>query len=603
MARERGGASVDGEARQRAPRVARARVVCRKTAGRWELAVVPGPGVAVPGVADGQGGRAAVEFRATQFGKSVVIEDMAGGPAEELPLFAGEPLVFRLGNDWQGDGRKVGGVGIGHFVAIAPTAWTRLGDVPVEPEPCVDEGFRAHYFHRGRDDRPVDGFAEHRVSSSVIDLVGERVFDASDQGELFVGRPPALKAPGMAWARVGEEGTRGWGETFRLDEGRSLGEVLEGREGWFFVRVYREGVGAEADSVQFRYLADLRGIRVAGDTYADDALLVPPAGGYRTVNVEIACAEESEASVTEASSGTVELEVRGGAVVCPPDPDLEEVRCRVEGPRGGVDVVVELSRVWWCLAGAGRAPRSWRSAAQMVTRDEFRRLAFAGTEIWIHVPPGLRRVGVGFDDDSRIDHRARKDGARYRCVVPLAHYLDHSQIDRRLFREAVLAGHFADSQAGLVHVAAEPPPRVADFSVAPDGVSAGDVVVARWAVENCEGVAVAVGPGVGPVAAEGNCEIRIEHPMVVTLTLSAPGMEEVVVERVIEVRNARPADDEQLVARARATGGWRTAKGFSEGELSAIPGTEDLPLRVDRRRRSVHGVNVVSLERWMNERR
>ena len=603
--RQRESASLDDEGRERAPRVERARIVCRKTAGRWDLVVVPAPGGVVRGVGDaGQAGRAEGEVRATQFGSAVVIEDMAGAQVEELPLFAGEPLVFRLGNDWQGEGRKVGGVGVGHFVAMVPKEWTRLGEVPVAPEPCVDDGFRAHYFYRDRNDRgAVDGFAERGVSSSAIDLVGERVFDASDQGELFVGRLPALKAPGMAWARVGEEGTRGWGDTFRLDGGRSLEDVLEGREGRFFVRVYREGVGAEADSVQFRYLADLRGIRVAGEPYADDTLLVPSAGGHGAVNVEIACAEESEAGVTEAWSGTVELDVRGGAVVCPPDRELKEVRCRVEGPRGGVDVVVELPRVWWGFARAGRAPQPWRDAAQMVPREEFRRLAFAGAEMWIDVPRGLRRVGVGFGDDSRIDHPVRREGVGYRCVVPLTHYLDHAQIDRRLFQDAVLAGHFGESEIELVHVAAELPPRVAEFSVAPDRVSPGDVVVTRWAVKDCEGVSVSVAPGVGPVDGEGSCEIRIEHPTVVRLTLSAPGMEDVVEERAIEVENPRSAGDEQPVAQARAVGGWRPAKGFSEGELSAVPLAEHLPLRIDRRRRSVHRVNVASLERWTSGRR
>ena len=591
---------MDGEGRQRALRVARARIVCRKTAGRWGLVVVPEPGVAVRGVADGQTGRADGEFKATQFRSEVVIEDMA----ERLPLYAGEPLVFRLGNDWQGDGRRVGGVGVGHFVAIAPSEWTRLGDVPVEPEPCVDHGFRAHYFYRGRDDcGPVDGFEERGVSSSVINLVGERVFDASDRGDLFVGKPPALEAPGMASARVGEEGTGGWAKTFRLDEGRSLEDVLDGREGWFFVRVYREGVGAEVDSVPFRYLADLRGIRLAGEPYADDKLLLPTADGHQAVSVEVTCAEGSDVAVTEASCRARELEVRRGAVVCPPDPNLKEVRCRVEGRRGGVEIVVDMPRVWWGLSSAGRAPQLWRDGAQTMTRGEFRRHAFAGTEVWMDVPRGLRRVGVGFGDDSRIDHPARKEDTGYRCVVPLAHYLDHSQIDRRLFQDAVLVGRFAESEIGLVRVAAETPPTVTDFSVAPDQVSPGDLVVARWAVEDCEGVVVALAPGVGLVDAEGSCEIRVEHPTVVRLTLSAPGMDDVVEERAIKVQIPRSADGEQLVAKARAAGGWRTAKGFSETELSAVPGSELLPLRIDRRRRSMHEVNVASLKRWMSERR
>ena len=533
-----------------------------------------------------------------------LVEDVAERKIERIPLYADEPMVFRLGDDWQGDGRKVGGVGAGHFVAIVPTDWTRLGDAPVEPEPCVDDGFRAHYFYRGREDRGVvEGFEERGVSSSVIELAGARLFDTSEQGELFVGRPPALKAPGMAWARIGEEGTQGWGETFRLDSGLSLEDVLLGREGWFFVRVYREGMGAEADSVQFRYLADLREIRVAGKPYADDTLLLPGAGGHRAVNVEVVCVEESEVAVRRASSGGRDLEVQGSAVVCPADPELKEVRCTVEGRRGGVDIVVGLPRVWWGLASTGQAPQPWRDTMQTMTRQEFRRLAFARTEMRIDVPAGLRRVGVGFGDEGRIDHPARKEGTRSRCVVPLAHYLDHSQIARRLFRDAELAGHFAGLEVGMVRVVAEPPPTIVAFSITPDRVPPGDMAVVRREVEDCEGVVVSLAPGAGAVDAAGSREIRVDRSTVVRLTLVAPGMEEVVEERVVEVEALQSTDVEQPVAQARAVGGWRAAKGFSDGELSVVRGAERLTLRVDRRRRSVHPVNVASLERWMNAQR
>ena len=597
--------AVDGEERPGGPRAARARIACRKTAGKWELMVVAGPEVVVRGGGDDRAGRVDSEFRVTEFGSVALIDDMVGGQEERIPFYAGEPMVFRLGNDWQGDGRKVSGVGVGHFLAIVPSDWTRLGNVPVEPEPCVDDGFRAHYFYRRRDDRAVEGFAERGVSSSVIELVGERIFDTSEQGELFVGEPPALKAAGMAWARVGAEGTSAWGETFRLDGRRSLADVLDGRQGWFFVRVYREGTGAEADSVQFRYLADMREIRVAGETYAEDTLLVP-AGGHRTVDVQIVCAEQSQVVVVEARCGRRELEVRGGAVVCPPDPELKEVRCRVEAPRGCANVVVGLPRVWWGLSIAGRVPLSWRDERETVSREGFRKLALEGSELWIDVPRGIRRVGVGFGDESRIDHPARKQGSRFRCTVPLAHYLDHSQIDGRLFQDAVLAASFAEPAVGLMRVTADPPPRIVEFSVEPDRVSSGDVVVARWSVEDCDGVSVSLvpgAPGAGSVDADGSCEIRVEHRTLVTLTLSAPGMEEVAEERVVEVENPRLADAEKPVARARAGGGWRPAKGFSGGELSAVPGADRLPLRSDRRRRSVHAVNVASLRRWVNEQR
>ena len=562
--------------------------------------MVPEAGVVVREDPAGEPVEASGEFAPREFRSVALIEDEAGGQVERIPLYVDEPMVFQLGADWQGEGRKAGGVGIGHFIVIVPATWTRLGDAPVDPEACVDGGFRAHYFYRGRGDRePVQGFVEHGVSSSVIELVGERLFDESEQGELFVGDPPVLKAPGMALARVGEEGGQGWGETYRLlHGGRSLGDVLNGRQGWFFIRVYREGSGVEVDSVQFRYLGDLRQIRVAGEPYAEDTVLVPTKSGHRKVEVEIVCADDAGVSIADATDGMSGFVQQGGTVTCPPDPEVKRLHCRVQGQRGGAEVVVGLPRVWWRLAPPGGPATAWRDTAQAVTRDEFQRLASAGKEVEIDLPERVSRVAVGFEDEGRVDYRAHRSGAGRVVSFPLADFRDHAEIDRRLCQDTVLGVRCAGSRIETIRVAADPPPRIVDFSARPSRVSPGDAVDVRWSVEDCEGVAVSLTPGIGPVDAEGSCKIRVEHTTVVTLTLSAPAMVDLVEELPIEVEE-QPANDGQPVAQAKALGVWRPAKGFSPGELAAVPGVTGV--RADRRRRSVHAVNVATLERWSNE--
>ena len=208
---------------------------------------------------------------------------------------------------------------------------------------------------------------------------------------------------------------------------------------------------------------------------------------------------------------------------------------------------------------------------------------------------------MGFAADSGMNYPALKNGRRASCTVPLEHFLDHAQIDGRLFRDAVLGARCAGSGVDLIGVVADPPPRIVDFSAEPGRVSPGGAVVVQWAVENCEGVAVSLAPRVGPIDAEGSCEIRVESATVVTLTLSAPGMKDVDEKRVIKVEEPNPASDERPVACVKTRGGWRTAKGFSAGELAAVQSTAALTVRVDPRRRSVHAVNVASLARRMNE--
>ena len=175
-------------------------------AGRWELVVVLGSGVVIRDDSEGLLTKEDREFRPGVFGRELLVGDMDGRDSEQVPLYVDEPMVFRLGKDWQGEGRKVSGVGTGYFLVIVPADWTRLGVMPVDPEPCIDNGFRAHYFHGSREDRGlIEGFAEHGVSSSVIKLDGERVFDASEQGDLFTGDAPALNAPGMAWPALAKK--------------------------------------------------------------------------------------------------------------------------------------------------------------------------------------------------------------------------------------------------------------------------------------------------------------------------------------------------------------------------------------------------------------
>ena len=129
-----------------------------------------------------------------------------------LPLFEGEPLIFKLPKNWAGEGRRTSGITSGHFIVIAPNA-NGNGRVTRQSKPmamCTDPAFRAHYFHRDANvpDETAGGFHEWAGSpvATGIELIGRNIYDDSDHGMLFVGDPPDLKpSPGIEWARVGEE--------------------------------------------------------------------------------------------------------------------------------------------------------------------------------------------------------------------------------------------------------------------------------------------------------------------------------------------------------------------------------------------------------------
>lgn len=188
-----------------------------------------------------------------------------------VPLFEGNPLIFKQRKGWAGEGRRVGRIGSWYFIVIAPDDWERMGRAPVEPDGCTVSGFRAHYFHRdaAESDGIADGFREWHGSleGAGIELAGQRLYDDSDDGLLFVGDPPGLiTSPEIRWARVGEETERGWGLNFQPDS-QSLPEVLDGREGRFFLRIY-DAEARMLDSVAFRYARDLTRIEIDGANYA-----------------------------------------------------------------------------------------------------------------------------------------------------------------------------------------------------------------------------------------------------------------------------------------------------------------------------------------------
>ena len=122
------------------------------------------------------------------------------------------------------------------------------------------------------------------LTRSGFELIGASVFDDSEAGVLYVGDPPELcPTPDVVWVRVGRDEQRAdWKGTNFSPAERSVADVLHGRQGRFYVRVYDADVRL-LDSSQFRYLRDLREIRVNGEPYTANTLLVPsPAGHART---------------------------------------------------------------------------------------------------------------------------------------------------------------------------------------------------------------------------------------------------------------------------------------------------------------------------------
>lgn len=534
---------------------------------------------------------------------TVVYED---GEEDELPLFDGKPLIFKLRNDWKGDGRRVGGVTKGYFIVIAPKEWKRKGHAPVKPEGCTDRGFTAHYFNRSGTEPTEDigNFEECEVASiaSGFELVGKRVFDDSEDGELFVEDVPSLKLPrNISRVRVGEERQGGWkGENFNPSE-RTLADILGSREGRFFVRVYDED--RLRDSGQFRYLRDLREIQVNGERYTEHTLLVPHAKGEPSTKVHfVGVGGVTVHPILPPDSRRIE--VQGNGLVVEPHPDGDDISCRLESDTVSVDIVLNLPHIWWRLERDLNEVGEWRNTPLVATRQEFREYADANGTMRLRLPRRVKSIHVGFNDvlEREYPWKNREED----ISITLNHYVDYPQIVQRLNEDASFNVECNGEVLTFIRVSADPVPEIVSLKAEPTTVTAGEKSVFQWITRNAESgdVEITINPEIGAVESGGIYEIIPFKTSTYTLRLIASGMDDVT-KTVTVVVDSPSRPGEKPTARVKRTDGrWRYGKGFSHGELltagRAAACHARRSMRIDKRRRSVHPVNVETIRRWID---
>ncbi|MCY4395688.1 MAG: hypothetical protein OXC10_11170 [Rhodospirillaceae bacterium] len=525
------------------------------------------------------------------------------GQEHMLPLFEGEPLIFKLPKNWAGEGRRTSGITSGHFIVIAPNDWQRMGHAPVEADGCTDPAFRAHYFHRDAtvSDETVGGFCEWTGSpvATEIELTGRNIYDDSDHGMLFVGDPPDLKPlPGIEWARVGEEIEQGWGQNFQPGL-QSLPEVLGGREGRFFLRVYDPEMRM-LDSVAFRYVRDLSRINVNGTEYTQGTVLMPGETGYPRTEVSLVGADGSTRTPVLPPRAQQAI-APSGAVEVLPLPDADCITCSLGSGARDVTVVLDLPRIWWRLEDDRAEPGAWRDTPLVMTREEFRNHAYADATLSV-LSKRQSTVRAGFDD--RLEQPYSRTIEDDRIAVPLVHFVDHAQIDRRLYDDASFNVEWAREFVPLIVISADPMPEIVSFAAEPATVVAGEETVLEWTTRNAGDARLTLIPDAGVLEPVGTCAVRPAESTRYTLILAVFGADDI--RRTVTVTVVSlPTPGEQPAPRVMSTAsGWRTGKGFSSGELEdaglTVKEAVDRSIPIDRRRRTSHRANVETIRSMLD---
>ena len=476
---------------------------------------------------------------------------------KDLKPFDGRPLVFKFRTDWSGDGRRVQAITNGHYIVIAPRDWRRTGHPPVEPEGCADPEFTAHYFYHGPDSAEAElgGFEEWtpELTRAKFSLEGNPLFDCHEGGDLFGGDVPELRCGSeVACARVGNEGDGAWrGENFDPSE-RKLADVLDGRQGAFYVRVY-DSEATLLDSDAFRFAKNLKQILVNGEPYSETSLLVPRANGHPPAHVQFLNTDGTTARVRLETGPKQPTLKEDGTLEISRHPSGDDLRCALVDGDYRVDIAMLIPRVWWRLEKPDGPVDDWGDTPLPLSRSEFRRRATDGEVLRIRLPRCIASVQAGFGEDP--DHRYRREDSVFR--IPLQEFIDYEQITGFLSEDAPFNLRFGRSSAESISLPVmrltadpvpEPTPEIVAFTATPATIYPDQAATLRWRTRNAAEASVRIEPDIGNVEPNGSVDVHPRSTESYTLRLEMPGVPDLAMEATCTIRVQTPDPVPEIVA-------------------------------------------------------
>ena len=538
----------------------------------------------------------------TYYGKIAVKYQDDSNPDDEIQLISDKPLIFKLNQNWTGDGHQMEGITQGHFIIIAPRNWIRTGNEPVATTGSAGPGFQAHYFYASKGDTldQIGDFKEYSISltRAKFELIGDTVFDNSAEGKLFVSKPPKLNnvSSDIEWGRVGEEKKVGWAENFKSAD-KSLADVIDGREGRFFIRVYRKGETRLCDSESFRYCANLKEIRINGKPYQQDTLLIPSPNEYSPTTLQFLDHDRNTIHPKSTSQNPYATIDEDGTVAIAPHPDADETTWSIGDDTQTTNIRIKLPRIWWRITQLDDStPDGWRDTPVTMSRDEFQENSDA--ELQIKLPPHIRKVQVGFNEDVNLRYPVlREDDETHQASISLGDFIDHQEIDEHLSKEASLNFQFNEYVFTPIRISADPTPTITSFSAEPETIYKNEEATLEWKTENTKNTRVTIHPEIGSVDSIGSVKVKRDNTTSFTLRLRTLGIDDLTQTLTLKVLN--PSDNLIAFVKPSKTR-YRKGRGFSIGELKdakiTIDEARNLGISIDKRRHSVHKTNLNKLK-------
>ncbi len=387
----------------------------------------------------------------TNFKKKIHWTD--GNSSEQIELFSNNrPLIFKLGKNWDGNGRHVPRISSGYYLVFAPREWHRTNEASVSELECTDRDFLAHYFYSDGAGT-ADGFKEcgSFVKRERFSLDGTTVADDASMGELYVGDVPKLDDSknweGISWIKVGKEDGDKWAEDFKPNES-TLADVLQGREGRFFIRIFDVKL---IHSMDFRYLAGLEKILVNGEPHHSDNSITPSDNGYTGTVIQFvgeikAESENKDIAVNKDNTATID-----------PLPDLDKTQWTLIGKTEQVTITLHLPRIWWQLVNSDTISAEWKDTPLVMSQGMF--IDNRDAEMVVRLPPEKKGMRVSFGgfhsyDGGRKYHKDRKTNE---SRFDLREFRAHEQITETPSEESNLSIQCGSVDFPIIRIPANKP--------------------------------------------------------------------------------------------------------------------------------------------------
>lgn len=347
-----------------------------------------------------------------------VIVHYEDGDVEIISIFdvteGSDGIVFKTGREWKGGWNLVRRAGNGYAIVFAwrdrDSDWGS-GIVEHGREECVDERFQAYFLE-------LTGAGSPNNTDRVI-FSGQTIYDDGDverYGELYVGEAPDLiVGSDVTVARVVREtgvmaiNKRSFMQDFYPGT-YSLASVLDGRDGWFGVRVYVDG--DLGDNPPFRLCRRLARIVMDDEEYAGGASLY-----MRGEDVSLRFeSQDGDALIPDES--LVEFDSDGIASLGA-DMDSESMEFRF----GNTPVFIEVPRLRWRLVDEEGNVGEWGNDILRFEADKFRELIESRIEI--SAPSFVSGIRVGFASDGAS---YANGGASGEWWTSLPNFADHRMV-------------------------------------------------------------------------------------------------------------------------------------------------------------------------------